>query len=195
MNQLLVILTVLSSFFTNLEMKTLKTEFTVTVTEEAAQPLNFPGTITIHGRNFLLEMFNIEAAYDGSTLYMYNPETDELTLTTPTELELYEVNPFLFAKAIAESCTTTEQPVQNNQSPYTLITLTPKDLSQGINRFTLKVRNDDLMPLEASIREGKKTTLLRLTNPAFVPSDTTYVIVPYEKTFVNDMRGEVKNEK
>ena len=51
------------------------------------------------------------------------------------------------------------------------------------------------MPLEASIREGKKTTLLRLTNPAFVPSDTTYVIAPYEKTFVNDMRGEVKNEK
>ena len=188
MNTLLIIVTILSSFLTNLETKTLQSDFTITVAEDVASPMNYPGSLTMQGSKFVLSMFNIEAAYDGKTLYMYSPDIDELTLTNPTEQELVEANPFLYAKALVNVCNVTERPVTGNPSPVTLITLTPKDQSIGINRFVVKVRTADLMPLQLEIKEGKKTSTLKLKNPAFVTSSPKYEIQPGKDTYLNDMR-------
>ena len=186
MTTFLTILTVLSSCLANLEQKTLQSDFTVTVSEEVNAPMNYPGTVTMHGRQFLLTMFGTEAAYDGKTLYMYSGELDELTLTNPTDEELQQANPFLYAQALVGVCNTTERP--NNDKTQTIVTLTPKDQSIGINRFTLRVRNSDLMPLSVEIKEGKKMTTLKMKNPKWVTTKTAYVIKPEAGTYVNDMR-------
>lgn len=186
MKLLAVILTVLSSFLTNLETKTLQSDFTVTVSEEVNAPMNYPGTIVMHGDKFRLEMFGLEAAYDGKTMYMYSGETDELTLSHPTEQELLEANPFLYAKALVNVCNTTERATSDGKQ--TIITLTPKDQSIGINRFVLRVRNSDMIPLQVEIKEGKKITTLKLTNPAFVSKQPAYIITPEQDMYVNDMR-------
>ena len=188
MQTILIILTVLSSFLANLETKTLQSDFTVTVAEDVNAPMNYPGTIIMHGDKFRLEMFGLEAAFDGKTMYMYSGETDELTLTNPTEQELLEANPFLYAKALVDVCNITERPTTNDQQPTTIITLTPKDQSIGINRFTLQVRNADLMPLKVEIKEGKKNTALKLKEPKFVNTKQEYKIVPDKETYINDMR-------
>jgi len=187
MNTFLAILTVLSSFLTNLETKTLQSSFTVTVSEEVNAPMNYPGQIIMRGDKFRLEMFGLEAAYDGKTMYMYSGDTDELTLSNPTENELLEANPFLYVKALVKECNITERKTSDDKQ--TIITLTPKDQSIGINRFTLRVRNADLIPLQVEIKEGKKISSLKLTNPAFVNIQPAYVITPPDKdTYVNDMR-------
>ena len=188
MTKLLLILTILTSFLTNLETKTLQSDFTVTVSEEVNAPMNYPGTLTMQGSSFRLSMFGIEAAYDGKTMYMYNADVDELTLSNPTEQELLETNPFLYARALVDVCHVTERTITGNSSPVTLITLTPKDQSIGINRFTLHVRNEDLMPLSAEIKEGKKTSSLKMKNPQFISGKQKYEITPDKNTFVNDMR-------
>lgn len=184
MHMLLVILTILSSFLTNLENKTLQSDFTVTVSEEVNAPMNYPGAIVMSGDKFRLDMFNLEAAYDGKTMYMYSAETDELTLSNPTEQELVETNPLLYAKALVPVCNVTER-TSNEQ---TIITLTPKDQSIGINRFTLRIRTADLMPLSAEIKEGKKTSTLKMKNPKFITSKQDFVLTPEKDTYVNDMR-------
>ena len=167
MTKLLIILTILSSFLSNLETKTLQSDFTVTVAEEVNAPMNYPGRfMTMQGNKFRLEMFNIEAAYDGKTMYMYSPETDELTLTNPTEQELLESNPLLYAKALVPVCNVTER--TRSDGKQTIVTLTPKDQSIGINRFVLNVRNSDLMPLSVEIKEGKKTSTLKMKEPKFM---------------------------
>ena len=148
MSTLLTILTILSSFLTNLETKTLQSDFTITVAEEVNAPMNFPGEIIMQGNKFRLEMMEIEAAYDGKTMYMYSSETDELTLSNPTEQELLEANPFLYAKALVDVCNISEKASQDGSQ--TIVTLTPKDQTIGINRFTLHVRNEDLMPLKTN---------------------------------------------
>jgi len=184
MTKLLLILTILSSFLTNLETKTLQSDFTVTVAENVASPMNYPGTLTMQGSKFKLSMFNIEAAYDGKTLYMYSPDTDELTLTNPTEQELVEANPFLYAKALVNVCNITER----ESGEQTIITLTPKDQSIGINRFVLKLRTADLMPLQLEIKEGNKSSTLKLKNPKYITGDRKWEIAPEKDTYVNDMR-------
>ena len=187
MTKLLTILTILSSFLANLETKTLKSDFIVTVAEEVNAPMNYPGEIIMQGNKFHLEMFNIEAAYDGKTMYMYSSQTDELTLSNPTEEELLESNPLLYAKALTDVCNVTERTTQDGLQ--TIVTLTPKDQSIGINRFVLKVRNSDLMPLSVEIKEGKKTSTLKLKEPKFVQgAKEAYVITPEKDTYVNDMR-------
>lgn len=186
MTNLLIILSVLSSFLTNLETKTLQSDFTVTVAEEINAPMNYPGTLTMQGQCFRLSMFNINAAFDGKTMYMYSPETDELTLSNPTEQELLETNPFLYARALVDVCNSTERATQD--SKQTIITLTPKDQSIGINRFVLKVRNDDLMPLSVELKEGKKTTTLKLKDPKYITTKQAYTLAPDKNTYVNDLR-------
>ena len=187
MSTLLTILTILSSFLTNLETQTLQSDFTITVAEEVNAPMNYPGELSMHGPCFKVEMFNIEAAYDGKTMYMYSPETDELTLTNPTEQELLESNPLLYAKALVPVCNIVERTSQDGSQ--TIVTLTPKDQSIGINRFVLKIRNSDLMPLSVEIKEGKKTSTLKMKEPKFVQGiKEAYVITPEKDTYVNDMR-------
>ena len=191
MKLLVIILTVLSSFLTNLETRTLQSDFTITVSEEVNAPMNYPGSLTMCGQSFLLKMFNLEAAYDGKTLYMYSPEIDELTLSNPTEQELVEANPFLYAKALVGVCNVVERP--SSDAKQTIVTLTPKDRSIGIDRFTLRVRNEDLLPLSIEIKEGKKTSILKLKEPKFeVQGDkvqvTKYTILPGTNTYVNDLR-------
>ena len=188
MKLLLTILTILSSFMANLEQKTLQSAFTVTVAEEVNAPMNYPGEIIMQGNKFRLEMMDIEAAYDGKTMYMYSGQTDELTLSNPTEQELLEANPFLYAKALVPVCNVTERTTQDGLQ--TIVTLTPKDQSIGINRFVLKLRKSDLMPLSVEIKEGKKTSTLKLKEPKFVPTNSEYIFVlkPSKNTYVNDMR-------
>ena len=186
MKTLLIIVTVLSSFLANLETKTMQSDFTVTVSEEVNAPMNYPGKLTMCGERFLLTMFGIEAAYDGKTLYMYNAEVDELTLSNPSKQELLEANPFLYALALVDVCNVTER--ASNDGKQTIVTLTPKDQSIGINRFTLCLRTADLVPLSVEIKEGKKITTIKLTNPVFANIKPKYEIQPEKGTYINDMR-------
>lgn len=186
MRMLLIILSVLSSFLTNLESKILQSDFMATVEESAYAPMTYPGSLTMQGRRFTLSMYGVEAAYDGETMYMYSAETDELTLTQPTEEELIQSNPLLFAKAVADVCTVTER--TSSDGKQTTVTLVPEDQSAGILRFVLKVRNSDLMPLRIEVKETDKTSVLQLTNPSFVNTAPSFVLKPDETTFVNDLR-------
>ena len=160
MSKLLLILTAtLSSFLTGLETKTLRTDFTVTIAENATQPLNLTGTITVHGTQFLLSALDYEAAYDGKTLFLWQPEIEELTLSTPTEQELLETNPFLFAKALNEA-----------------------------GKKVDFVIDDKNLPVRAQMIDGKKTYTLIFRNPQYITTTVDYVIVPPEGAYINDLR-------
>ena len=158
-NLLLILTATLASFLTGLETKTLQTDFTLTIAENATQPLNITGTITVHGTQFLLSAMDYEAAYDGSTLYLWQPETAELTLSNPTAEELLEVNPFLYAKAL-------------------------NDAGVKVN-FTI---NDKQLPVRAEMQDGKQTYTLTFRNAKYITAPVTYSITPPDGAFINDLR-------
>ena len=206
----------LDSFLQTLAEHTLRSDFVISISEDASQPMNYPGTITMRGDRFTLEMFDMEAAFDGKTLYVYSATTDELTLSTPTEQELMEANPFRYAQALSKVCTITEQPTA--QQALT-ITLTPNDQSAGIQRFTLTLsRRCGLqaapqcatagdasvspavnksgqtltaqslwLPQQITIKEGKQLTTLRLTNPTYTADIPSFTITKPD-AFLNDLR-------
>jgi hypothetical protein len=155
----LLIVTALSSFLTGLETKTLKTDFTLAISENVSQPLNITGTITVHGEQFLLSALDYDAAYDGKTFYLWQPDTEELTLSTPTKEELLEINPFLFAKAL--------------------------DAAGKKVNFVI---DDKQLPVRAQMSDGKTNYSLTFRNAQYITTPVSYTITPPDGAFINDIR-------
>ena len=184
MKLLIITLTILQSLFSTLEQKTLQSDFSITITQEQTQPMTYAGTLAMRDQKFALEFIGIEAAYDGQTLYMYSEDTEELTLSTPTEEELIQTNPFLYARELLPLCEYAEKAVGDK----TQITLTPRDQSLGINKFVLRLVTTTLLPVAAEIHESDgKVTTLRLNNPEYKNECPKFSIEKPE-AFINDLR-------
>jgi outer membrane lipoprotein-sorting protein len=184
MKLLLITLTILQSLLSTLEQKTLQSDFTITITQEQTQPMTYAGTLAMRDQKFALEFIGIEAAYDGQTLYMYSEDTEELTLSTPTEEELIQTNPFLYARALLPLCEYAEKAVGDK----TQITLTPRDQSLGINKFVLRLVTTTLLPIAAEIHESEgKLTTLTLNQPVFTTECPPFTLDKPE-AFINDLR-------
>ena len=192
MKLLLIILTVLQSLLAMLEQKTLVSDFTMTYTQSpianSQSPITYTGNLAMHGKQFTLSMFNMEAAYDGNTLYMYSEELEELSLSTPTEEELVQTNPFLYAQALLPVCQYAEKVVGDK----TQITLTPTspiaDSPSPIAKFVLRATTATLLPTTVEIHEeGGQVTTLRL-NDARYTDETPSFVIEKEGAFINDLR-------
>ena len=186
MKLLLITLTVLQSLLATLEQKTLVSDFMLTTVNSqlSTTPMTYTGDLAMHGKQFTLSMFAMDAAYDGNTLYMYSEDTDELTLSTPAEEELLQTNPFLYAQALLPVC----QYVEKQVGDKTQMTLTPNDQSAGIAKIVLRVETKTFLPTNVEIHEtdGKLTTL-RLNNAHFTDETPSFTIEK-EGAFINDLR-------
>ena len=183
----IILLSILQSLFALLGQKTMSTDFTITVQQQASQPLSYTGTLIMHGEQFTLEAFSTQAAFDGKTLYMFNEDANELTLSTPTREELYEANPLIFAKAMAEACDITE----STANDLTTVTLIPKE-PVGVDKITLKVKplttgKQDYAPITITLKEGTQTTTVLFRNLKYSDELREYILKP-EGAFINDIR-------
>ena len=184
MKLLFITLTILQSLLATLEQKTLVSDFAISIAQQQAQPTTYTGDLAIHGKQFTISMFAIEAAYDGNTLYMYSDDTEELSLSTPTEEELLQTNPFLYAQALLPVCQYTEKAIGDK----TQVTLTPHDQAAGISRFVLRVTTATLLPTSIEIHEKDgQLTSLRLHN-AHYTDDTPSFVLQKEGAYINDLR-------
>ena len=192
MKLLLIIFTVLQSLLATLEQKTLVSDVSISIADQQSQPITYTGSLAMHGKQFTLSMFNMEAAYDGNTLYIYSEDLEELTLSSPTEEELVQTNPFLYAQALLPMCEYTEKVVGDK----TIITLTPNNPSaeEGdgsmlpISKFVLRVATATLLPVSAEIHETEgNITTLRLTKAQYSDTPPAFIIEK-EGAFVNDLR-------
>lgn len=184
MKLLVITLTILQSLLATLEQKTLVSDFAISIAEQQAQPTTYTGDLAIHGKQFTISMFAIEAAYDGQTLYMYSDDTEELSLSTPTEEELLQTNPFLYAQALLPVCQYTEKAIGDK----TQITLTPYEHAAGISKFVLRVTTTTLLPTSIEIHEENgKLTSLRFNNARYT-DETPSFIIEKENAYINDLR-------
>jgi len=177
---------VVRNFLNKLDKQTLVTDFKVTVAEDATQPMHYNGTISMRGRMFVLNMFGMEAAYDGKTLYLYSSDTDELTLSNPTEEELTEANPLLYARALVLQSTLRFSPGTQKEGVWSVDFL-PNYQTEGVKKFVLKLRKSDNMPIEIQIREGKQTTTLTLQNAKYQSAVPSFILSKPD-AFLNDLR-------
>lgn len=181
-----LLLSVLTSFLLSLEQNVLSSECVLSISSEESQPFSYPGSVVLEGDKFFLSMLDIEAAYDGSTLYVYSEDTEELTLSNPTEEELMQTNPLHFAKALAEVSRVEEKILATGNR---VVTLYPNDLSAGIVRVTLTIDKEGKLPVSIEIKEADKTSRLTFLEPSLssAPSANIYQLNK-PNAFLNDLR-------
>ena len=187
MKLLFITLTVLQSLLAKKKKKTLVSDFSLSIADQQTQPMTYTGDLAMHGKQFRLSMFSMDAAYDGNTLYTYSDDVEELTLSTPTEEELVQTNPFLYAQALLPVCKYAEKAI-GDKTQITLTPNSPVNNTAVITKFVLRVTTASLLPNTVEIHEdGGKVTTLRLTN-AHYTDETPSFTIEKEGAFINDLR-------
>lgn len=187
MHTLVILLTVLESLFTALTEKTFTTDFSVTIGAEASQPMTYNGSLAMHGEKFSVSILDTESAYDGKTLYTYQEDMNEITLSYPDPVELQQANPFLFASAMRDACNIAEHDSKDGKT--CLITMTPKvkDAKANISKINIRVNKSTLLPESIEIKEGVKTTTLRAKNPQWTSAPQSWKL-DKPGAYINDLR-------
>jgi len=181
--KLLILLTALSALLSNMQTKTLQSDFSLTMQAEGQAAITSPGKCVMQGEKFKGTVRGYEVAYDGKTYYFYDPDAGELTLSYPTEEELLTTNPLLYAKSMAEVSTIKES--VNKDGTITTITLVPKGTPAEQMKITVKVKGD--MPLSVEVKDPKTTTTLKLKNPQYITTTPDFKIVK-SGVYTNDLR-------
>lgn len=177
-----MLISALTALLAMLSTSTLQSDISLTVATNAKQPITYRGSFVMQGEKFCLNFSSYEAAYDGKTFYLYNEDADELTLSSPTEEELIEVNPLLTAQAIMDACNLTERTCDDKSI---LSTLTPREQTSNLQRLT--VRQQNKLPTEITMKQNDQTITLRLIHPQYTTNTPSFTL-DKEGAYINDMR-------
>lgn len=190
-------------FISKIEKQLLTADYSIELLTGTQRQQVVSGKLQMLGNCFRMTILSSEAAFDGKTLYMYQKETNELTLSIPTEEELLDVNPLIFARALLRAstirfaanakATATNVKTKSNPTAAEVVTLDvlPVNKGAGIQRIVIKMRKSDLAPLEIQIREQQEQTIIRFSQPSFSytnPSTSSLFQLDYPSAWLNDLR-------
>lgn len=132
----------------------LKIDFSVRVDKETSGK----GTLTLGGSRFVLQVAGISAWFDGKTQWVYQKQTNEVTVTTPTAAELAEINPMVLITNYKKHFKVTGSKTQNG---ITTFTLKPLKTGTGIKtiNISLRVSNNQPSRLVVTSEDGAVTTM------------------------------------
>ncbi|MBQ7448837.1 MAG: outer membrane lipoprotein carrier protein LolA [Paludibacteraceae bacterium] len=158
-------------------------DITITITENN-QPMTFTGKVKLHSEQFYIAYMDGEMAFDGTTMYNYQEDIDELTLSYPTMAEQIDANPMLFVESLLEESTVRQT---DNERQY-LFTITPNNKQAGVSRFTLVVNKQTQLPEKASMVENvSRETKLVFNNSKYTKEPQIFSIEKDGAT-VTDLR-------
>jgi len=147
-------------------------DITITISENN-QPMTFTGKVKLHSEQFYIAYMDGEMAFDGTTMYNYQEDIDELTLSYPTMAEQIDANPMLFVESLLEESTVRQT---DNEKQY-LFTITPNNKQAGVSRFTLVVNKQTQLPEKASMVENvSRETKLVFNNSKFTKEPQIFSI-------------------
>lgn len=183
---------ILTDLLASAKTNAIKTNFNLTTTDK-----NNPGsaisngTFTLKGNKFVLEMTEMKAWFDGKTQWSFMPQSNEVSITEPSEKELSETNPMAILSGFKSKCTiqfSKTKSVQNH-----CIEMIPKIKNKDITKIIVEINktNGNLFSIKIINKNGS-TSLLTLTNfqKGIDVTDNTFVFntAKHKGVLVNDLR-------
>jgi len=168
----------------------IKTNFRL-VTNDKSNSQSSSGTFTIKGNRFVLEMDALKAWFDGKTQWSYVAQSNEVSITEPTEKELAETNPMAILSGFKSRCSIKFSAIKS-ATDY-CIDMIPKLKDKNISKIEVQVNKStgNLISIKLNNKNGS-STILKLTNfqKGLKVSDNTFVFNQsrYKGVVVNDLR-------
>lgn len=149
------------------------------------------GTIKSSGTKFSLVTNTNSTWYDGKTLWTHNANTNETTLTTPTQEEVAEANPLYIVNVYSNNFTASFAKTQSKGSKT--IVLTPKSKKLGYKSVHVTIPDNSSFPSSLVVipSSGQKLTItISQVKTGLKLPDTTFVYPKgkYPKAEIVDLR-------
>lgn len=127
---------------------------------ESARYGSSSGTIAVKGRKFCVTTDIASIWFDGKTQWTYLKKNDEVSVTTPTEVQLQTLNPYNFITMYKKGF---KQTMTTNASSYN-VHLTADNSSKKISEMFITIDKKSYTPSEVKVLQGNKWTTFTISN-------------------------------
>lgn len=127
---------------------------------ESARYGSSSGTIAVKGRKFCVTTDIASIWFDGKTQWTYLKKNDEVSVTTPTEVQLQTLNPYNFITIYKKGF---KQTMTTNASSYN-VHLTADNSSKKISEMFITIDKKSFTPTEVKVLQGNKWTTFTISN-------------------------------
>jgi len=184
---------IISELLTSAKTSAIKTSFKlISLQKKDPIPQISSGTFTLKGTKFVLEMEAMKVWFDGKTQWAYVHQSNEVSITEPSEKELSETNPMAILSGFkAKSFIRFSTKVKSNQNYC--IELTPKTSQKDIQKIEVQVNksNENLFSIKITNKNGDES-VLTLSNyqKGLDINENTFVFnaLKYKGVTINDLR-------
>ncbi len=151
------------------------------------------GTLKTTGKKFLLVTDFAEMVFDGKTLYVYDKQSNELTISTPTQDEVSDLDPTAIISMFKEGYKISAPEVSKTDSNLTTIHLYPEDRKADFSMITITINTATSTPVEINT-SGKNgvdnsVTLKKIeTNKKFSDNTFEFNADKHKGIIVTDLR-------
>ncbi len=149
-------------------------DFQITMEDEqSGQKQTINGSLWLKGNKFKLTIPGVETYFDGTTQWVYMTEAKEVTISSPTEAELQEINPTTVLTSYKKGYKI-EGDADKQEKGKTIhdINLYPTDLKKDFFRINIKIEKGthNLVAIKTYDKGGSSTSIV-LTKYLVAPLD------------------------
>ncbi|MDR3651686.1 MAG: outer membrane lipoprotein carrier protein LolA [Paludibacter sp.] len=184
---------ILSNLLNTAKKEAIRTNFKLIASDKSnPQGMSSSGTFTLKGTKFVLDMSDMKAWFDGKTQWAYVSQSNEVSITEPSEKELSETNPMAILSGYKTKCiirfSTKVKSAQNH-----CIEMIPKVKNKDIVKIDVEVNKitGNLYSIKLTNRNGSVSTLI-LSNfqKGIRVEDNIFVFnkAKYKGVVINDLR-------
>lgn len=126
------------------------------------------GTIQLKGEKFVLKTSDIITWFDGKTQWSYMVRNDEVNVSTPTQEELQQINPYTFLYMYQKGFSYKLGTVKTFQGKAVWeVVLTADDKKQELESITLYVTKNAYEPVYIQLQQRGQKTRNEITVTAY----------------------------
>lgn len=121
------------------------------------------GSMVLAGDRFSFSAGQISVWFDGTTLWSYSANTNEVNVSEPTDEELQEINPFVFIKSARKDYK--PRLVSSDDKTY-LVELMPMSTAVQMKKIELRISKNTSLPTAINLYTPDASYKITLSNTA-----------------------------
>ena len=161
---------------------------------QTGQSQSVNGTLKTRDKRFVLSTSFATMNFDGTNLYIYQPDVNEITISSPAESEISDMDPTQIMSMYSEGYQIPKPEYSTeNGKKIAIVSLYPEDKAEDFHRLSLKIDLSNYCPLQITTygKNGMTNTIdiLKIdTNKNFSEKELIFDLKKYPKAQIIDIR-------
>lgn len=161
---------------------------------QTGQQTSVNGNLKTRDKRFVLSTSFATMNFDGTNLYIYQPDVNEITISSPAESEISDMDPTQIMSMYSEGYQIPKPEYSTeNGKKIAIVSLYPEDKAEDFHRLSLKIDLSNYCPLQITTygKNGMTNTIdiLKInTNKNFSEKELIFDLKKYPKAQIIDIR-------